>query len=372
MQNFVDELYYDIILTNNINNYNKPINAYYNETRSIPLIYDTTDYHMSIIRFTLDTNTLPVFIPIIQTGSTQTNINLTIYSITLQYNDISSQSFYSQQYVIYQPQDLTSVIPSAPSSNSPTYSQVNTTGYYFVYNYTYFINLINTAFNQSMASVASQCDQLNIELPTTNAPYISFDSQTQLCTLNIPSEYYDSPNGNFKIYFNQALYGLFSSFPAYVNSLTDTNGKNFEIQYGWNGSNTTTITQEYSTISTWNPIMSIAFTSNLLPIISNALGTPTIYNENIKISGNNSNANTLSIISDMIADNFFFKPNLIYNPSAQYRYISLVPNQRINDIDISVYWLDRYQNAYPVLLGCNSSFTMKILFCKKILLVDKI
>ena len=45
-------------------------------------IDDPNDYYLSIIRFSIE-NFLPVFIPQIQTG--QTDIDLTIYAITMTY-----------------------------------------------------------------------------------------------------------------------------------------------------------------------------------------------------------------------------------------------------------------------------------------------
>ena len=72
-----NNIYYDITLTNNISS--SSIQASYNETRPIPIIKDTTDYNLSIIRFSLDTTTLPVFCPSIQIN--QSDVNLTNYSI---------------------------------------------------------------------------------------------------------------------------------------------------------------------------------------------------------------------------------------------------------------------------------------------------
>ena len=37
------------------------------------------------------------------------------------------------------------------------------------------------------------------------------------------------------------------------------------------------LVQEYSTISIWNPVMSVVFTSNTLPIVSEQLSSPLIF-----------------------------------------------------------------------------------------------
>ena len=59
-----------------------PQRLVFNMTRTIPFLNNAEDYFLTVARFNLQTsNSLPVFIPDIQTG--QSNRNLTIYTITL-------------------------------------------------------------------------------------------------------------------------------------------------------------------------------------------------------------------------------------------------------------------------------------------------
>ena len=57
----------------------------FNETRDKPIIRDSSQYHFSIIRFTMNgaNQDLPLFIPSIQQGTGQSNVNLTSYSLAL-------------------------------------------------------------------------------------------------------------------------------------------------------------------------------------------------------------------------------------------------------------------------------------------------
>ena len=96
---------------------------------------------------------------------------------------------------------------------------------------------------------------------------------------------------------NNALYQLFSSLPMILNSTTSTTGLNYQIScdaYGIASTTTTTytqqlLTQEYSTISVWNPVMSIVFTSNTMPIVCEQLSAPLVFmNGTIKILPNSS------------------------------------------------------------------------------------
>jgi len=88
-----DYLYYNVsIINNNANDLaageavrDPPIT--FNETRDTYLIKNSSDYFFSIVRFSmagpgLD---LPLFIPDIQTGTGQTNFNLTSYSVAVTY-----------------------------------------------------------------------------------------------------------------------------------------------------------------------------------------------------------------------------------------------------------------------------------------------
>ena len=125
------------------------------------------------------------------------------------------------------------------------------------------------------------------------------------------------------------------------------------------------VNQEYSTISNWTPVSSIVFTSNTLPIISNQLSSPLIYNEGGIQSLNGNNSNFAQIITDLETNENCYKPNLIYSPTAQYRIVSMTGNSPLSNIDVSVFWKSRLGVLYPLLLMSGSSTTLKFLFTKK-------
>ena len=56
---------------------------------------------------------------------------------------MSYNNYVSQAYIQFIPQDQTQSAPPPPSSNSNSYQTCDP--YYYIYNYTYFIALINTA-----------------------------------------------------------------------------------------------------------------------------------------------------------------------------------------------------------------------------------
>lgn len=362
-----DTVYYDMVISNLNNNNSKPPIAYYNETRSSPIIYDPYKYDLVVARWQLDTNYLPIFIPMIQTASSDPN--LTIYSITLQYGNFIGLP----AYVSFSPQNKVASVPLAPLYTS-NQLQDNSQGYYDIYTYQYWIYLVNqcfqTAYNNLITAGAT--------LPSQYAPVMTFDTQNNIAIINADVDGYDLNNGGIKIYFNQALGQLFSSFPFLIESFNDTYNRNFLLQtnvftlanqadYPSTGNTLFTayqIYQEYSTISAWNPILSIALASNTLPVIPNNDGVPSLLINGVyqQTSGNNNIQS--QIITDMACDGVY-KPIITYNPTAEYRRLTLVGDKPITNIDISVYYKDRQGRLNPLLLPAGCSLSIKLLFEKK-------
>jgi len=362
-----DKVYYDMTISNLNNTSGQPPIAYYNETRSSPIVYDPFKYDLIVARWQLDTNYLPIFIPMIQTSSTDPN--LTIYSITLEYNGISGLP----AYVIFEPQNKVSPVPKPPSM-SPSGLQDNGAGYYDIYNYQFWIYLVNKAFQTAYDNLVSVAVG---GLPSDFAPVMSFDTVNNIAIINADVDGYDLSNNGIKIFFNQAIAGLFSSFPFIINSYNDIMNRNFLIQMNVLSDVNTIefpptnpdftafqLYQEFSTISSWNPVMRIALASNTLPITPNNEGLPSliINGVNKQVSGNNNV--TSQIITDFATDGIY-KPIVTYIPSAEYRRVSLLGDKPISNIDITVYWKDRLGRLNPLLLPAGSSLTIKLLFDKK-------
>jgi len=375
-QNTPEKLYYDIQLTNLETTGNIPPVLNFIETRNVPFLYDSDQYYMSIIRFSLDTPNLPVFIPTIQLN--QPDINLTIYSVSLQWtNPLNiNQVFTSQTFITYIPQSKIAPIPPPPSVNGV---QFNGGNYYNIYNYQYFIYLINEAFITCYNQLNAQVIGAGLVLPSDYYPVLSWDTQNNTAILNCDVlGYSTSANNYIKIFFNTSLAQLFSSFPVILNSVSVVNGLNAQIITD-SFSNTNIIQyppsnpiydaiqvfQEYSTISLWTPITSIVFTSNTLPIISNQVSTPIIFNGTASFGGNGNNSLVNQVITDFISNDGVYKPILVYEPTAQYRWIELMGKRPLTTFDLQVYWKDRFGQLNPFYLSSGCSATIKILFSKK-------
>lgn len=375
-----EKIYYDITISNLQNSTTAGPNIYFNETRNSPFILDPSSYYLSIVRFTLDTNTLPVIQPDIQ-PTPNSNVNLTSYSITLEWSNPVApfQTFLEQTFITFIPQNLQAIVP-APPSQTTTGLQNNETGYYDIFNYQYWILLVNNTFQQCFTALNAQVVAAGLVLPTPNSPVMSWDTQTNIAILNADQAGYDDTTANYiDIYFNPALFNIFSSFPFIIEK-TDViaGGKNARIiMSGFGGANVVQfppvaptyvalqIVQEYSTLSLWTPITSIVFTSNTLPIVANQVSAPLLFFNGKRFQSGGNNSNIAQIITDFVANDGIYKPNIVFIPSAQYRLVNLVGNSPLYNIDIEVFYKNRVGEFIPVRLNSGGTATIKLLFTRK-------
>lgn len=332
-----EKIYCDILMTNGLDESFYPDVAF-SENRALPLLTDSTNYYMSIVRFSLNTSTLPVLIPSMK------NKDETNYSITLEYNGV-----YVQSFIYYSSQ-------SNLAKNHPEYL--------YIRNYQYFLYLINNTFNECLNSLKTL-----VALPAsyTSSPLINIDMNSKLCYLEYDSSIYGfNQTGKINIYFNDALGALFSSFPFYIANLS--NGRIFQFDIRINSFSNNIIqvlSQELSSVGLWNPVASIVFTSNLIPVVASATPPIQMFKNGYPIT-NSSNSNFLNVITDFIGSELLFTPFVIYNPTAQFRYIELKPNCEIRNLDLQVYWLNKNTGAYiPLKLSPGGSCSIKILFTDK-------
>ena len=100
----------------------------FNETRDTAIIRDASKYQFSIVRFVVNgaNKDLPLFIPQIQSGTGQTDVNLTEYAVGITYSgtDRNVVSFDNSQttpgltYVIYEPETKNTVLAPIPRTTA--------------------------------------------------------------------------------------------------------------------------------------------------------------------------------------------------------------------------------------------------------------
>jgi hypothetical protein len=424
-------IYYDILITNLDSSSTEPIPLSYKSNRSQPIIMNCSEWYFSIIRFTLDTLLLPVFIPTIDLTSTSTtSITLnelveqpTIYSITLTYSIDGKTYVGDQTFVQWLPESLYTSTP-----NNTSNFQDNSTNYYSCYSYTYWINLCNAAFLNAFNTLKTVVEEDGSPFNYTNPPFFVWNNDTAMATLNADlgteaggfyTLFYNgainataNPNigispstyGQISIFFNSAMYNLFNSFPCFIYGYGSTMKIPFPTQYD-DGSISSTetlnvpggnvqilcnpyssqnilscstvfpfissnvlyiqVSQEYSTTPAWNPVKSLVFVSDTIPIVKNDIGSPYLYNGS-QIISQSSSANIIASITDFTSSNADYRGFINYTPSGEYRLIDMMSNTSLNDINVNVYWQDRVGNLIPFYLLAGCSCTIKMMFRSKL------
>lgn len=381
-QDTPDKVYYDITVSNLATINTPPPQLYFNETRNNPFVYDPESYYLSIVRFSLDTQSLPILVPEIQPD--QPDRDLTIYSVSLTWTNPASpfQTFTQQTFIEFIPQNKIATVP-APPSQTNTKLQNSQTAYYDIYNYQYWIYLINNAWETCFNDLNTQVVGAGLTLPTTHAPVMTWDTQQNIAVINADYAGYNDTTSNYiGMWFNPALYNLFSSFPVLVESLVGgVNGLNVRIiTLLFGGGNLVyfpptsapasqyqaiQVIQEYSTISNWSPIGAVVFTSNTLPIVPNNISAPAIYYNGTQFITGGNNSNIAQVLTDFVGDEAQYKPFILYEPTAQYRLTNLVGNKPIYNLDIEVYYKNRVGELVPFRLGSGCTATIKILFTRR-------
>jgi hypothetical protein len=384
-----DHVYYNIVMSNNTVTDSQI--ATYNAPRTTALLENPSDYYVSIIRFTVPLQNVPIFV-----------FKDNSYSVTISYNGVDHQTF-----LVYVPDYAPIAIPSSPFNK-------------YVFYYQQFLDSINnglttsfTNFNTSLpvwsnATTYSYGDIVRVGLlsyfslqsgnlnkvpsaePTYwelfSAPYLTIDYTTQLISVNASIAFFNTKDTlttetqPLKIWFNTYLFQFFANFNILYNKTTpevyNTNGKNVQIiikdNYNnrivlQNGLNGYVNKQEYNSLYNWNDLRNIVFLTSTIPIRNE--GIPA---QASGVSDTVSNATTSSASLPILTD-FQIKANLggdersyaQYNPDGEYRLVDLTGTTPLTNIDLTVYWQDRFLNLYPLYLPPKNTLDVKLLFRKK-------
>lgn len=405
-----DQVYYDVTISNFQSSNTLPPVFYYNESRTLPFINCPEDYYLSIIRFSVDTGTLPVWIPSIVPN--QGNPDLTIYNITLTYSVGGNDYTSGPTPIIWVPQDVSTLPPPPPPNQTSNGLQNNTTGYYNTYSYQYMALLITNTYKTALTVLTGAVLAGGDTMPTYDVwsggaiytihaedfpPLFQWDTTSDTGSIFTIPQYDLNPDVNstlsgnepIKMYWNAPLFYLFNSFPVTINGYSLLGGnENFQIGVvNQGGLNTSLITppqvdtiatsvapisipyistyQETSTIANISPVSAIVFTSNTMPITPNQVSTPLVLNNNQQLGFQGNNSDFANIVTDLVSESGAYRPFLVYQPSAQYRLITLNGNRPLFNLDLQIFYRLTNGSLVPFRLASGGTVTIKIAFLKK-------
>lgn len=353
-----NNLYYSISITNPNLVSNTHVFATFTETRSTPIIKNPSNYRLSVTRFIIPSSSIPIqLIPIQYNSTTPTDPNLTLYSITL-----SAGGHTVQQYIEWITEDVEATIPPPPTPTSPAIN-TNYQQYYSLYNYQHFCDIVNTAFSTAFTTLKGL-----ITLSSAMPPILTYDGKTQLFTFYVEETYISD---GINLYMNSLMAGLFFGSLNLITLGHDTvTGKdcqlviqntynnvwpagtlNFDLANGYYS-----FQQQFVNVNTpvWQSLSQIVITSDL-PTASQLV--PNLTSTGVQ---QQSQSNFKPILTDfnIVGD----RTAIVYNPSAQYRYIDLQGSSPINTINLQIYWTDTLGNFYPLYIYPTEQINILILF----------
>lgn len=141
-------VYYDVQVNNfqSTGTASQPMK--FSETRSQPIISHSGAYAMSIVRFQLDTYSLPSFIADIEPAP-NTDVNKMIETVTLEYdNGVGTKTTVGPLNLVWVPTNKHIVTPPAPAPLQDSNSE-----YYYGNSFRHYCDLVNTCMASLSASL---------------------------------------------------------------------------------------------------------------------------------------------------------------------------------------------------------------------------
>ena len=355
-------IYYDIsVLNNDTTGAKKPPFLEFTEIRNSPYLANPSDYFASVVRFSVETPTLPLIIPqprLTNAIPAPASVNELIYQVSMNHPSLPAPL---SVFVVYVPQSSPAVAPPPTSISSAT-DIVNE--YYYTYTYKPFIDMVNTALRtcfQLTINALSPALALQYDVAgQTVFPYLYWDDDKNIATLVAPAQLFQTPTANnqipvlnpnlallgagpIELYFNAPLYNLFSSFTAFQNEYVAPIAPAI-ASLNWRILCPDTITidpyaivgpqappappaggmptfpetalafspfqppsiysllrvaQEYATTPLWNPVQALVFTTSLLPIHSSIVSAPVLFGAGAAFTTAGNNSGIANILTDL-------------------------------------------------------------------------
>lgn len=372
--NGTTHIYYNINITNNdTTGSNPPPVIDFNETRNQPYLNNPSNYFLSVVRFSVSTPTLPLFIPQPVVGSTDPN--KLIYTITMEWTG-ASQTYTAQVNLSFARQTQAVDPPATPIAETDILNP-----YYYIYSYQWFIDvMVNPALIAAYNALNTLVVAGGEVLPSNYAPFMLWDPSADTAIINCDVSGYDfvALSEPIKIYFNTPMYNLFSSFSASNFGVNAPQGKNFLISVYNTGFNTfknvsngityIQVLQEYPTSPLWNPVISIVFSTALMPVVPELTAAPAVFTGGSGFSSSGNNSNLTNILTDLevpLVQGWETKPTVNYAPAAEYRLSDLFGSNPVSAINVIVFWKDRFGGLHPLTLAAGGSANIKIMFRRK-------
>ena len=309
--------------------------ATFYETRTTPVITDPSKYNLSVVRFEMDTSTIPLLY--VAPGAA----NELPYSIGVQVGGMGGSWYY--QNLVWTPEDLT--------------AKPGTDAYNALYSIEHFVRIMNTALNA-----------LSHTAGITNTFTTTYDPSSQRIILSGNEDTLSNA-----LFLNENLWMLIPNLDASRSAFVTGGGtpSTSDVWYQLNWTLKPALgayicEQEFPNLQGFNSLVNITLTTRGIPIQSEAVSIPSGTGAYTTGKGDG----TALILTDfMPTTSVGFESTrqrfVYYVPSSEYRLIELMSNSPLKVIDLQIYWTDLNGTLRPLMLRPNTFCSVKLLFRRK-------
>lgn len=322
-----DHIYYNVTIT--ATEYTD--DAVFNENRTTPILDKGDNYDLSVIRFNLPTQAIPIFI--------------------WRYNE-----WYLS--ISYKTAVFTREIPFIPNQTvSPTFPK------YFkeaIWQYQDYVDCINLCYKQLFADFITDPIYLTIPIADrpTKPPKMTYDSVNKLCSVYYPLQYDITKPDPIYIYYNAAMFEIFNAFQNYGNEIDPLLSHYLIVKDNKNniinvrGTDYIRLTEEFNELFLWNDFEKFIFETDKIPV------------NNEYIAGQKNI--TRKVLTDFIPSaDINDQSNVQYYPQGPIRFYSMFSGIELKDIDIRVFWETKEGFVVPLYVDTGDRLTIKLYFKKK-------
>lgn len=347
---------YSVIIANNSED-KLPIPARFEESRTSPIIKNLKMYHLSITRFSVPMNLLPIHYFLIDESQIQNDPNKGVWAMKIG-NSTTGQEF--STYVEYTPQNSSIPTPLPPSSNNGKQAMSQ---YYYVFSYDAITKMLNKTLSDlyDLAGLGASIKPIfyfkdgKFTL-VINESFLAGGINEDWNNIYVNFPLYSQCLGAFNYVFETSEWLKFDISPDLYYPKTQL------LQLG----DTAAVPFNYIEIT-----QSFVYAPQYLSFVDKiVLTSSSMKARRLLISSNNLSSPSIPVI-------FTFEPDLSQIGIAQDKLIYYNPNWKTNtvvdllgddalyNIDLQLYINDSFGNLWPLYIGWGNSVDIEFLFYLK-------
>lgn len=348
----IDNIYVNVLFRQDASSGVEPTIARYDVTKTNPIVNNVSEYYLSVIRFDIPLNAVPIFIFPVTPGSPAGATQPSPCIIGIRTGGVNFPT-----NLIYVPDQ--SVYPLVAQTDP---NDMIITPAYFCYSYTKMLTAINTALATSYTAAGAPGG--------AGAPYFYWDADSELVNLVVPNAF---TAAGATIYFNEELMQFLDGWQTFFFGYNQAGGRDYEFILGTTDNytapnppfpaNTRLYPQDYNTTVFWQAVRKITIGTSGIPIVGEQV--PIYTSGGGQESGQTS---IFPIVSDFVLNIENAKDArsvAYYNPPGQYRLADMKGQRDLRSLDFSLFWEDREGRLFPLTLSTGQSASLKVLIAKK-------